>query len=75
MVRDYARTNGIKIERADVIQNKYSKTSVGCKIIVEKHNARKLKDVGFWPDPITCKDWISKHKGSTYKYNHLEDKW
>ncbi len=57
LITKYCKLKGIDVISAQIIYNRFSNTSVGCKITVPQSQASKAKEEVTWPDHIECRDW------------------
>ncbi len=72
LIATFCKSKGINILNSQIIYNRFSEESVGCKIVVLKSQARKAKEEVVWPAHIECRDW---KKATSHKPFHGKKVW
>ena len=72
-VRHHCSNAGVKVIHTELIPNKRRDDIVGCKLTVPKAMAATVKEQGFWPPFVRCRDWSSNKVGNQYKGPKLWD--
>ncbi len=72
LIAQFCKSKGLNVLNSQIIYNRFSDVSVGCKIVIPKGEARKAKDEIKWPAHIECRDW---KKARTYKPFNGKSPW